>query len=457
MTKLSKLSVSNPKLWVVIGVGVAGIVILAEVHRRRRRLSAGNAIKEDFGAFIERFELLPFPQPPPPAAPLLLAGLTFAIKDNIDVKGYVTGLGSPEWKRTHEAAAETAAVVDALLKSGATCIGKTIMDELGLGVTGRNVHYGTPTNPKLPFHVPGGSSSGSAVAVASNLVDFALATDTTGCIRVPASFCGVLGFRPSHGIVSTTGVLPVSQSLDTIGWFARDPSVLCKIGRILLQLAPTVPKRMRRFIIADDLFQLSKVPKQKIAHVVRKVTEKISGCQAPKDMNLGKYIASNVPSLKVFCEESINHHHGMSTLRALSSVMFLLLSYEFRTNYEEWINEVKLRLDPDVSGCIAAAATLTPENIKLLYKVRTETRTAFKSLLKDDGILVIPTITDPPSKLPSKKGLSMEARDRAFAVLSIASISGCCQVLEFYKSQIRFLLLSQISMHVIVMDIRLSV
>lgn len=81
MTKLSKLSVSNPKLWVVIGVGVAGIVILAEVHRRRRRLSAGNAIKEDFGAFIERFELLPFPQPPPPAAPLLLAGLTFAIKD----------------------------------------------------------------------------------------------------------------------------------------------------------------------------------------------------------------------------------------------------------------------------------------------------------------------------------------------------------------------------------------
>uniref|UniRef100_M1AFY4 Amidase domain-containing protein n=1 Tax=Solanum tuberosum TaxID=4113 RepID=M1AFY4_SOLTU len=84
-------------------------------------------------------------------------------------------------------------------------------------ITGENVHYGTPTNPKLPSHIPGGSSSGSAVAVAAELVDFALGTDTTGCIRVPVAFCGVFGFRPSHGAVSTIGVLPVSQSLDSIG------------------------------------------------------------------------------------------------------------------------------------------------------------------------------------------------------------------------------------------------
>ncbi|CAH9084688.1 unnamed protein product [Cuscuta epithymum] len=425
MSKLSKLNVSSPKLWVVIGVGVAGIVILAEV--RRRRLGARNSAGKDYGAFIERFELVPYPQPPPPAARLILTGLTFAINDNIHVKGYVTGFGSPEWKRTHEAAAETAVAVSALLKNGATCVGKTIVDELGLGVTGKNVHYGTPTNHKFPLYIPGGSSSGSAVVVASNIVDFALATDTTGCIRVPASFCGVLGFRSSHGIVSTIGILPVSQSLDSIGWFARDPSVLCKVGRILLQSSSTLPKRTKRFIIADDLFQLSKVPKLKTVHVVRRVTEKLSGFQASTDINFGKYIASNVPSLKAFQEKPVNTNCGSSISRALSSVMCLLLSYEFRTNYEEWMCEVKLKLDSDVSDRITAAISLTPEEIKLLYKVRKEMRAAVNSLLKDDGILVIPTTADPPSTLPSKTGLSKEGCDRAFSLLSIASISGCCE------------------------------
>lgn len=79
MSKLSKLNVSNPKVWVVIGVGLAGVLILAEVHRRR--LNAKNSVHEDFGAFVERFELLPSPQPPPPAARLPLSGLTFAISD----------------------------------------------------------------------------------------------------------------------------------------------------------------------------------------------------------------------------------------------------------------------------------------------------------------------------------------------------------------------------------------
>nr|GLL28638.1 outer envelope protein 64, mitochondrial-like isoform X1 [Ipomoea trifida] len=426
MPRLSKLNVSNPKLWVVIGVGVAGVLILAEVHRRRRL-----RVREDFGAFIERFELLPFHQPPPPAARLPLSGLTFAINDksfcSIDVKGYVTGFGSLEWKRTHEAAGITAMVVTALLKAGATCIGKTVMDELGLGFTGKNAHYGTPTNPKLPSHIPGGASSGSAVAVASKLVDFALGTDTTGCIRLPASFCGVIGFRPSHGIVSTIGVLPLSQSLDTIGWLSHDPSILHKVGHVLLQLSPSEPKRMGRFLIADDLFQLSKVPSQKTIDIVKRSTEKLSGYHTPLHINLGKYIATNVPSLKGFSEEPTRQQQGISTLQAISTVMFQLLSYEFKTNYEGWINEVKPKFVSDVADCVTAAITSIPKNIKLLYKIRTELRAALDSLLKDDGILVIPTVADPPSKLLSKEGLSTEVRDRAFTLLSIASLSGCCQ------------------------------
>ncbi|KAL5563247.1 hypothetical protein UlMin_032994 [Ulmus minor] len=419
-------SSSHPKTWIVIGIGVAGIVILAETHRRRRR--AKLIKREDFGAFMERFTLLPFPQPPPPAVRLSLAGLTFAVSDIFEVKGYVTGFGCPDWRRTHEAAGNTAMAVTALLKNGATCVGRTVIDELGFGITGENMHYGTPINPEVSSCIPGGSSSGSAVAVAAGLVDFALGTDTTGCVRIPASFCGIIGFRPSHGAVSTIGILPNSQSLDTIGCFSRDPSVLHRVGHALLQFKSVEPRRARRLIIADDLFQLSKVPSQKTVHVVSKVVENLSGYQAPKHMNFGKYVALNVPSLKGFSQVSANLQNGTFTLKALSSAMVSLQSYEFKSNHEEWITSVKPKLGRNVSGCVNEAIKTTYENVKTLYKVRTEMRAAFQSLLKDDGILVMPTIADPPLKLNAKKSLSSELHDRTLALTSIASMSGCCQV-----------------------------
>lgn len=384
--------------------------------------------RKDFGAFVERFELLPFPQPPPPAARQPLAGLTFAVVDIFDIKDYVTGFGNPDWGKTHDPAEKNAMVVTLLLKNGAKCVGKTVMDELGFGITGENKHYGSPMNPLMPSHIAGGSSCGSAVAVAAGLVDFALGTDTVGGVRVPASFCGILGFRPSQGVVSTIGVLPNSQSLDTVGCFARDPSILRSVGNTLLQLNAVEPKRTRRLIIADDLFQLLKVPKQKTVYVVTKAVEKLSGYQSPKTASIGQYVASNVPSLKGFREQSPNMQNATATLKALSTVMLSLWSYEFKTNYEEWVNSAKPRLAPDVSEHIHSAINSAYENVKTLYKVKAEMRAAFQSLLKDDGILVIPTVADSPLKLNSKKGRSTEFHDRTYALASIASMSGCCQV-----------------------------
>ncbi|XP_022744374.1 outer envelope protein 64, mitochondrial-like isoform X2 [Durio zibethinus] len=382
--KLIKTNASKHTFWIVAGITVAGIIVLAETSRRRRK--AMIIKREDFGAFLERFELLPFPQPPPPAAKLPLSGLTFAIKDIFDVKGHVTGFGNPDWQRTHEPADKTAVVVTALLKNGAKCVGKTVMDELAFGITGENKHYGTPINPNMPSNVPGGSSSGSAVAVAAKLVDFAL------------------------------------------GWFARDPSILHRVGHVLLQLKAVEPRKARRLVFADDLFQLSKVPKQKTVYVVGKAIEKLSGYQPPKHINFAQYIASNVPSLKGFCQHSTNMPNGISTLKALSSVMVSLQRYEFKTNHEEWVKDVKPRQGPEIYHCVLAAINTTYENVKTLYKVKAEMRAALQSLLKDDGILVIPTIADPPLKLNSKKWYSNEFRDRAFALLSIASMSGGCQV-----------------------------
>jgi amidase len=179
-----------------------------------------------------------------------LRGLTFAVKDLIDTRGEVTGAGNPDWRRTHHRAATHAPVVQRLLDAGATLIGRTITDELAFSLEGANHFEGTPVNPAAPERLPGGSSSGSAVAVAAGLVDFALGTDTGGSVRVPAAFCGVFGFRPTHGVISTSGVVPFAPSLDTIGFLTRDAATLHAVGDVLLP-AGASGSIDRAFVAAD--------------------------------------------------------------------------------------------------------------------------------------------------------------------------------------------------------------
>lgn len=170
-----------------------------------------------------------------------LSGTCFALKDLIDLKGFPTGGGNPQWQALEAPAASNAPTVGALLAAGSRCAGKTVTDEFAFSLEGRNLHYGTPLNPRDHAALPGGSSSGSAVAVATGEVDFALGTDTGGSIRVPAAWCGVYGFRPSHGAISADGLLPFAPSLDTIGWFASDAHLLAEIGKVLLPPRPHHP------------------------------------------------------------------------------------------------------------------------------------------------------------------------------------------------------------------------
>lgn len=164
-----------------------------------------------------------------------LTGLTFAVKDLYDVAGTVAACGNPDWGRTHEPADAHAAAIDVLLAAGADLHGKTITDEFAFSIVGENHHFGTPENVNAPGRVCGGSSSGSAAVVAAGYVDFALGSDTGGSVRVPASFCGIFGLRPSHGRVSLDGVFPLAPSFDTVGWFARDPAVMAALGAVLLR------------------------------------------------------------------------------------------------------------------------------------------------------------------------------------------------------------------------------
>jgi amidase len=182
-----------------------------------------------------------------------LAGLTFGLKDIYDVAGAKTGFGCPDWLRSHEAAARTAPAAQMLLDAGAHLVGKTHTEEMAWSLTGENAHYGTPVNVSGPGRAPGGSSSGWATVVAAGLVDFSIGSDTGGSVRLPASYCGILGLRPTHGRISLDGVCPLASSFDTCGWFARDAAVFERVGRVLLGDAAPAPKP-GRLLVAQDAF-----------------------------------------------------------------------------------------------------------------------------------------------------------------------------------------------------------
>jgi amidase len=189
-----------------------------------------------------------------PSGPL--GGLTFAAKDLFDVAGHPTGGGNPDWARQHPTPARHAWAVQRLLDAGATLIGKTITDEVSLGILGENPFDGTPLNPAAPGHVPGGSSSGSASAVAQGLCDTALGTDTGGSVRVPASFCGLHGIRPTHGRLDLSGMMAQAPSSDTTGWFARDATTFARVSEVML--GETIPGRLpATLVVAVDAFGLA--------------------------------------------------------------------------------------------------------------------------------------------------------------------------------------------------------
>ena len=182
-----------------------------------------------------------------------LAGLTAVVKDMYDIAGSRTGGGSPDWLAAQMPASRHAAAIDKILTAGATVTGKTICDEFFYSVSGANAHYGTPPNTRAPGRIPGGSSSGSAAACGANACDFALGSDTGGSVRVPASFNGVYGLRPTHGRVDLAGAMAMAPSFDVAGWFANGPGILRRVGTVLLQGKP-VREPVTRLLVASDAF-----------------------------------------------------------------------------------------------------------------------------------------------------------------------------------------------------------
>lgn len=332
-----------------------------------------------------------------------LDGLTFAAKDVFHITGARTGFGNPDWLRTHPVETATAAAVQSVLDAGADMLGRTVTDELTYSLSGENAHYGTPVNSAAPDRIPGGSSSGSASAVAGGLVDFALGTDCGGSVRLPASYCGILGMRPTHGRVSIDGVIPFAPSFDVVGWFARDTDVFERVGAVLLDQGASTTQA-RRLILAKEAF-------------------------AQVDAAIGDALRPAIDALTDLVGRADELQVSSDGLAAWFEVFRVVQGSEIWANRKVWIEETKPAIGPGIRERIEWASTLEPVAILRARAQFATIRDYLRGLLQPGDILCLPTSprVAPPKGLAQDK-LEIEYRTQAMHLLCIAGLGGLPQV-----------------------------
>lgn len=292
------------------------------------------------------------------------AGLRVGIKDTIDIAGMPTRCGSRAFADAPPAKAH-AAVVQRVLDAGGHIVGKTCLHELAFGITGINDWSGTPVNPRYPSLVPGGSSSGSAAAVAAGEVDYALGTDTGGSVRVPAACCGVWGLKPTFGRVSRAGVAPADTSLDCVGVFARDAAMLIAAMRAI---DPTFAARPQPGSPRIGLVQVD----------------------APRHIRqpLIEALAATAIETKDF---------ELSLLDEAFDAGLVIINAETAAAYSNLVGSDLIA--PDVAVRLAAAAMTTAAQIVEAELVRTAFAAEIDRALEQVDVLVLPTLGGNPPTL----------------------------------------------------------
>ncbi|CAE6902749.1 Amidase [Vibrio sp. B1FLJ16] len=332
-----------------------------------------------------------------------LSGLTFVFKDLFDVEGFVTGAGNPKWLETHNKAQSTSPLITSLLNEGAECLGRVQTDELAYSLNGINVHYGTPVNPLAPDCLPGGSSSGSAVAVAKGDVDFSIGTDTGGSVRVPASYCGLFGLRPTLGQLSLESSFTLAESFDTAGVFSRSLSTLENVYACL------GPKR-QSYSIAHTLIL---------------------------DESLAKTLGSErLTELKRWADKAsiqIEHSNALQQagydLGTLSALFRTIQGYEIIARHGEWLDKWQHTLAPAIQERVVWARTITAQ----AYEQGKDQQAEFTNWLTEqlsgkDTLWVLPTTPGKSPKLTTADADLAEYRSDLMGLTSLAGLSGFPQL-----------------------------
>lgn len=332
-----------------------------------------------------------------------LAGLTLAAKDVFDIAGSRTGFGNPTWLETHPPAGTTAPAVQRLLDAGAHMVGRTLTDELTYSLSGQNVHYGTPVNSAAPGRIPGGSSNGSASAVAGGLVDFALGTDCGGSVRLPASYCGILGIRPSHGRVSLEGVAPFTWSFDVAGWFARDPRVFVAVGDVLLD-DDGDPAPPTRLLFPTDAFGL--------------VGPEIADALAPA-------VALAAGAIGARADVAVS----LEGLDEWYQTFRVIQAWEIWSNHREWIEREQPQFGPGIRERVEWASRVSDRQAEAARQRRAAIVDRIRGLLAVGDVMCLPTS---PRVAPLVNTPQDELEDRiraqAMSLLCIAGLAGLPQV-----------------------------
>ncbi|MEM6637814.1 MAG: amidase [Pseudomonadota bacterium] len=338
-----------------------------------------------------------------PAGDGPLSDLTFAVKDLFDVEGMITGAGNPTWARGQVPAQHDAPAVACLRRAGARFAGKTVMDELAWSLGGENIHYGAPGNTVAPGRVTGGSSSGSAAAVAAGLVDTALGTDTGGSIRLPASFTGTWGIRTSHGAIARDGVVPLAPSFDTIGWLARDAETLHRVGVVFFPDVTAFPEIARVRIAADLFDRLPRDLREPLIAQARRLAE---------DLGLSFETVQLAPD-------------GIADWRETFRVC---QADEAWTCHGRWVEESGAHLGPDIIERFRMASRLAPSRIEAANRDRAAITRRMQELVDRGTLLVTPGAAGPPPLLAQSPARLAAERSAALDLLCPASLAGMPQL-----------------------------
>jgi len=326
-----------------------------------------------------------------------LKGLSFVAKDLFDVDGYPTAGGNPDWASDNPIPSKNAWAVQTLLDAGADLIGKVITDEFSYGILGENAFYGTPLNSAAPDRVPGGSSSGTAAAVGAKICDFGIGTDTGGSVRVPASFCGLYGIRPTHGRLDLSGMMPQAPTSDTTGWLAHAPDTFCAVSGVMLGEQIPLPK-LDRLVVAVDAFgfantDVSKALEPLVETLARMANEVVEDVMAPA---------------------------GISTWGRAQRI---LQPAEAWDTFKDWVNRCNPRVSFNVARGLLIGSMVTDADKQWAAMIRREARARLRYLLPPGSALVMPTTPCPAPKKNLPLDQQNEVRE---LILGLAGLGGLC-------------------------------
>ncbi|WP_375754112.1 amidase family protein [Vibrio sp. HN007] len=332
----------------------------------------------------------------------LLNGIKLSVKDLFDVKGYKTGTGIPAWRDSAPLASEHAKAVSLLLEDGAYLTSKTQLDELAYSLGGINSHYGVSRNPFDSRRVSGGSSSGAAVSVSNSASDIGLATDTGGSIRVPASYCGLYGMRPTYGRVPVEGLVPLAPRFDTAGMLTRDLKLM---------------KGAFNALFAEEKSREAKTDVTTLlwCEVLWEGVE-------PKAKQYAKALYESYQGNKATISDPVldadKRRECFSVLQAQSI---------WRT-HGDWLEGAISGFGKDIQTRLEWGRSLSPADIAKAEELYQQWQSTKEQWIPKDSVLLMPTVPGVAPMINSKGNELVEQRNVLLGLTSIAGLSGWPQL-----------------------------